>query len=368
MPSKTSSSKEEKPLKEATKSKESEETSTKKPDSKKEIEKPTIDKAENESKTTHLGDKSKPKKKKNKKVIIISVILIVVVVFGGLGTVGVGVYKYNWDNQFTDAITGALPYPAAMVNGKIVGYSDFQSDVEALQYFYETQKEMYPEQAIEWTVEEVKKNVLDRMIEDEIASQIASEKGITVSQDEVNSEFDIIVGQATSEEEVTQTIKDLYGWTVDQFKEKVLRKFLLRSKLESNIQEDPDVIAQSKTKADEALAEIKKGEKTFAEIAAEYSEDVTATNGGELGYFGKGEMVAEFEEAAFALEDGGVSDIVITQFGYHIIKVDVKVMQGEGEEEKEVVKASHILVRFPTIDVWLADEVEKARVYRLVKT
>lgn len=367
MPSKTSQTKKQEPQKEDVKPKSN--VPAKKPDPKKEVEKQAVEKHEGEAKTANTDDESKvKKKKKNKKVIVLSVVLIVVVVLGGLTTVGIGVYKYKWDNQFTDAITNALPYPAAMVNGKIVRYSDFQADVEALQYFYETQKEMYPDQAIEWTVEQVRENVMDRLVEDEVASQIATQKGITVSQDEINSEFDLIISQAASEEEVEQTIEDLYGWTVDQFKEKVLRKFLLRSKLESNIQEDPDIIAQSKTKAEEALAEINKGEKTFAEVAAEYSEDVTATNGGELGYFGKGEMVPEFEAAAFALENGGVSDIVVTQFGYHIIKVDEKVMQGEGDEEKEVVKASHILVRFPSIDVWLVDEVEKARVYRLVKT
>ncbi|MFH1534766.1 MAG: peptidylprolyl isomerase [Patescibacteria group bacterium] len=362
MPSKTSQDKNEEPQKEdeKSKSKESVNNSTIKPALKKETEKPVVEKTE---------DKPKPKKnKKNKKIIVLSIILVVVVILGGLTTVGIGVYKNNWDNQFTKAMTNALPYPAAMVNGKIVRYSDFQSDVEALQYFYEKQKELYPDQAIDWTVEGVRENVMDRLIEDEVVSQIAVQKDITVSQEEVDSEFDLIISQASSKEEVEKTIEDLYGWTPDQFKEKVLRKYLLRSKLDTNIKEDPEVVAQSKTKAEEALAEVKKGEKTFAEVAQEYSEDATAANGGELGYFGRGEMVSEFEEAAFALENGEVSDIVVTQFGYHIIKVDEKVMQGEGEEEKEVVNASHILVLFPTIDEWLVGEVEKAKIYRLVKT
>jgi len=73
----------------------------------------------------------------------------------------------------------------------------------------------------------------------------------------------------------------------------------------------------------DAAERIRKGE-TFKEVAKNVSQDGSASDGGNLGYFGRGVMVPEFEEVAFSLEEGKVSGVVETQFGYHLIKVDEK--------------------------------------------
>lgn len=71
-------------------------------------------------------------------------------------------------------------------------------------------------------------------------------------------------------------------------------------------------------RAQEALAKARAGE-DFAELAAEYSDGPTRTRGGDLRSFGRGRMHPAFEQAAFSLEVDGVSDIVETPFGYHVI-------------------------------------------------
>ncbi|HEY6843446.1 MAG TPA: peptidylprolyl isomerase [Thermoanaerobaculia bacterium] len=81
--------------------------------------------------------------------------------------------------------------------------------------------------------------------------------------------------------------------------------------------------AEAKTKAEALRAEIVSGKAKFEDVAKKESDDVeSGKNGGELGAFGHGQMVPEFEKAAFAAKIGEVTEPVKTQFGYHIIKVE----------------------------------------------
>lgn len=80
----------------------------------------------------------------------------------------------------------------------------------------------------------------------------------------------------------------------------------------------------------------------FASLAEEYSQDEgSASQGGDLGWFGKGDMVEPFEKAGFSLEKDGISDPVKTQFGWHLIKLHDR----KKEKEEEKIKASHILLK-----------------------
>jgi peptidyl-prolyl cis-trans isomerase D len=83
---------------------------------------------------------------------------------------------------------------------------------------------------------------------------------------------------------------------------------------------------KARTKAQELLSAVRKAPKTFAEVARKNSEDTgSSQNGGDLDFFARGAMVKPFEDAAFALKKGDISDIVTSDFGFHIILLtDVK--------------------------------------------
>ena len=105
--------------------------------------------------------------------------------------------------------------------------------------------------------------------------------------------------------------------------------------------EPPESVQKIRKKAEKVLEEAKAG-KDFAQLARRHSEDGSAANGGDLGFFGRGRMVPEFERAAFDLAKGGISDLVTTQFGFHIIKVlEKQAARTQAFEEVEsLIKAS----------------------------
>jgi len=139
--------------------------------------------------------------------------------------------------------------------------------------------------------------------------------------------------------EVTEDeIKKYYDENKEEFKKEPSCKLkYVNMRLEASI-------------ADEAVAkdsifkiyELVKAGNDFAELAMQYSQDNSASNGGDLGYVKKGRMVPEFENAVFSLKVGEISEPVKSKFGYHIIKVEDIRKDDKGETE---VSTKHILVK-----------------------
>ncbi len=117
--------------------------------------------------------------------------------------------------------------------------------------------------------------------------------------------------------------------------------------------EKADAVAQAK--ADSLLGALRSGA-DFAEVAKNFSQDPgSGRNGGDLGWFGRGQMVKPFEDAAFSLEPGQISQLVKTQFGYHIIQTQEKKKSGTKPytEVREAIKTQ--------LATTLADSTSKAK-------
>ena len=128
---------------------------------------------------------------------------------------------------------------------------------------------------------------------------------------------DTIVPQAVVPEE---SVREAYDQNPQNFasQEEVKASHILINSAEGDPQEKKD---EALKKAQEIVAKAKADGADFAELARTYSEGPSAPSGGDLGFFTKGRMVPAFEEKAFSMKVNEVSDPVLTQFGYHIIKV-----------------------------------------------
>lgn len=125
----------------------------------------------------------------------------------------------------------------------------------------------------------------------------------------------IVPGISVSDEEV----ENFYNTNLEQMQrppEVHARHILITPE-----SDEPAVIEAARQEIDAILADIRGGA-DFVAVAKERSQAPSAPEGGDLGFFGRGQMVPPFEQAAFALQPGEISNVVQTQFGYHLIKVE----------------------------------------------
>ncbi len=301
----------------------------------------------------------------NKKRFLLGIAAgILIIIILGLVIFGFGIYRFGWEGDIVQKITKVIPYPAAFVNHRVVRFSDYAEDIRTLEYIFENQGQDILGAEVP-SEKELRERVLEKLIQNELVYQLAKKYGIKISSGEVEAEMEKIIKQDGSLEDVKETLKNQYGWEIDQFKKKVLEPFLVQQKLQEAMSRDEDLNKEAKKKAEDVLTKIRDGEKSFEELAEEYSEDATASEGGDLGYFGKGVMVTEFENAAFGLGVSETSDLVLTNYGYHIIKVEEQIKNEAGEVEE--VRARHILIRTKDLGQLLEEETARAKIWKLVR-
>ena len=282
---------------------------------------------------------------------------------------GFGLYRYNWNGGVTQIVTTVLPYPAAIVDGRVIRFSDYQNNLTILQRFYEAERKRAAPGSAFPSDADLKARVLDRLIKDQLAFGLAERYEIVVTSESVRSAYDKTIldqssldsptGKAKAEAQAAETLDELYGLRPSQFKNRVLHPFLIRQKLEQAIQNDKELNAEKYKKAEAALGDLNAG-KAFKDVALAYSEDANvAATGGERGLISRGLLPPEVEEVAFALSTGETSGIIQSALGFHVVRVTDRQETG-GTVTK--VKLQEILVRPIQLDDYLEAQKKTASI------
>jgi peptidyl-prolyl cis-trans isomerase C len=203
----------------------------------------------------------------------------------------------------------SLPPPNTVV-ARIDGTELHLSDVEAVQ-------QSLPPQAQKMPLEQIYPMLLDRLVDGELITR-AGRKEHLEQDPELQVRLKRYEDRLIQEAYLNQAIKA--AETEDQLKERY--QTLAKDKAGQEEVHAQHILVKTEDEAKSVVAELDKGA-DFGELAKKYSTDSSAKSGGDLGYFGRDDMVKEFADAAFALAPGQYSKTPVkTKFGWHVIKVE----------------------------------------------
>lgn len=195
---------------------------------------------------------------------------------------------------------------------------------------------------IDHAIEQFKRNFAsDTEYEEKLKKE-----GLTIEQFRQNIKTELQINKLLEIEIKNESIQ-ITKEEANNFYLKNSDKFLTHEKVHARhilIRLDKDASQANKTKArkkaESVLRKLKNGS-DFSELAQKYSEGPSASKGGDLGYFSKGDMVKTFEDKVFSMKPGEISDVVETQLGFHIIKLEDYKGAGKKsfEEVEEDIKA-----------------------------
>jgi peptidyl-prolyl cis-trans isomerase C len=250
--------------------------------------------------------------------------------------------------------TETIKDPVALVNGIKISKKEYEREINLQLQTASQQGRQIPEAMLP----KIKADILNNLIDRELLYQESQKKNITVNAEEVNNQIKTIKDRFADQTEFEKTITEM-GLSEADIKSEIEHNMAIRDLIDSQvinkieisesetkayydnnpslfkkpeqikashilIKVAPDATdmqkAQSRIEMAKVQQKVKDGQ-DFATLAKEYSQGPSAENGGDLGFFGRGQMVKPFEDAAFALKPGQVSEIVETRFGYHLIKV-----------------------------------------------
>jgi hypothetical protein len=249
--------------------------------------------------------------------ITISLLIITLVVF--MTYTVLALYRFQTSSTFMYRVSQVLPLPVARAGSDFVSYESYLFEVRRYTHYYENQLQYDlnspdgKQQLIEF-----KKQALDKVINDAYVKKIAKERGITVSEDEIDREVQLLREQnrlGETDDVFEDVLRDFWGWSVRDFR-RSLQSQILAQKVAFALD------TKTSERAQDAYQELKSGA-DFAKVAAKYSDDnATKDSGGQVGVIARTnrDVSPETVDALYKLKPGQYSEVVNTGYALVIVK------------------------------------------------
>jgi hypothetical protein len=276
-------------------------------------------------------------------------------------TFAIGFLRFSWQRPSLLWAASILRLPVAIVGDQWLSYVDYQKDVPNITSYLERNEP--PDAASKRTLSTdvyTRKIILNKVIGESLLSIIAKEQKVTFTEADIQKTYDGYVQQSGNAADVEQYIKTLYGWSVDQFKQKLIKPQVIQQNLADKY--FADVKGQVSAIRDRVTAA------TFSDSASKESQDApTAVKGGALELNTKtiaDAYTAEAVKTITALGDKQISPVLETSRGYEIVLLEKKA--AATTKANGTVYTLRRIVKTPDFNTWLSDLVTaKAKALRV---
>lgn len=267
------------------------------------------------------------------------------------------VYLRPPTNGTVRAIVGVLPYPAAVIGTDVITINEYLEERDALDAYFQTSA---GETGTVPSEEEITQNIMETLVHKSAVNHLAEASGMTLDESRVDAFYEQAVGGADQEQFAAQ-LDSMFGWTVDEFRDRVVRPVVLAMQLGEQIEGDASLQDARRQKAQAAYDRLVAGD-DFAVVAGDASADFSAAGGGDVGYVKMSEIPQEWTGTISQLETGSYSEVVEGIESFLIFRVTDRVEAGEDTE----VKLSIISVQKVTLEEAVQEYLDSTRVWKLI--
>lgn len=296
-------------------------------------------------------------------VYSILILLIAITLIGSILAYGTNT---EIGGKIAAKISNVIPFPAAIISWKNIVYIDeLDENLASVKQYYQTKSFSEEGLRVDFGTEDGKKRlqikkreVLEKMIEDEIIMILAKEKGVKINDVEAEEALETTLNQYGTTDQVREDLLKSYGWDMEDFKKQVVLPNMHAQALAEKVLAEQTGNVLAREKIEKAQQELKNGT-DFEVVVEKYSEGNSKEKKGELGWVKKNQVIEELAVAIFGNSSFQKNSIIESSIGFHIVEIE----EQKKEDSEDVLKLRQIFVSKNTFADWLEIQKKKINVW-----